>query len=111
MMKMLSDSMNYKILLMIVLLGFISACGVDKNHPKYDELRYEQLQKANCHDMASVLSADFLMETPEDFDAAFKRCEDTKSLSFEEYKAFAEQGRASGNWDIYEMYPEKQKGE
>ena len=109
MIKIFSDSMFYKMPLTIVLLGFIAACGVDKNHPKYDELRYEELKKANCHDMASVLSADFLMETPEDFDTAFKRCEDTKSLSFEEYKAFVEHGRASGSWDIYEMYPEKQK--
>ncbi len=106
-----SDSMKYKSFLIVMLLGLLSACGVDKNHPKYDELRYNELQKANCNDMASVLSAPMLMETPEDFDTAFKRCQDTKSLSFEEYKALADHGRASGNWDLYAVYPEKQNNE
>ena len=90
------------------LLLVTSGCDVDKNAPKYDELRYEQLQKARCDEMASVLSEPFIMETPDDFDTAKKRCEDTKSLSFEEYKRFADHGRATGAWDIYAVFPEKQ---
>lgn len=99
--------MKYKSVLTITMIGLLAACGVDKNHPKYDQLRYDELQKANCHDMASVLSAPVLMDKPEDFDTALKRCQDTQSLSFEEYKAFADHGRDTGNWDIYEVYPEK----
>jgi hypothetical protein len=85
----------------------LSACGVDKEHPKYDQRRYDELQRANCHDMASVLSSRLLMETPEEFDTALKRCQDTKSLSFEEYQALADYGRETGEWDIYAVYPEK----
>lgn len=99
--------MKYKSALTITMIGLLAACGVDKNHPKYDQLRYDELQKASCHDMASVLSAPVLMDKPEDFDTALKRCQDTQSLSFEEYKAFADHGRATGSWDIYEVYPEK----
>lgn len=94
-------------LLLAVAVGLGSGCGVDKNHPKYDQLRYDELQKANCHEMASVLSSEALMEAPEDFDQALKRCQDTKGLSFEEYKALAEYGRETGEWDIYAVYPEK----
>jgi len=93
-----------------VVLGatVVTGCDIDKNAPEYDELRYEQLQKASCSDMASILSEDFLMEKPDDFDVAKKRCEDTKSLSLVEYKHFADESRASGVWDIYAVFPEKQ---
>ncbi len=91
-----------------LLLTGLSGCDIDKNHPKYDELRYEQLQKARCGEMASVLAAPFFMDEPEDFDVARKRCEDTKTLSFDEYKRLADYGRTTGAWDLYAIFPEKQ---
>ncbi len=100
--------MKYKSVLTLTMIGLLTGCGVDKNNPKYDQLRYDELQKANCHDMAAVLSAPVIMDKPEEFDTALKRCQDTQSLSFEEYKDFADQARATGNWDIYQVYPEKQ---
>lgn len=104
---MRNRSMTRRITLAAVVAGLLAGCGVDKEHPKYDQRRYDELQKANCHEMATVLSASFLMETPEDFDVALKRCQDTKSLSFEEYQALADYGRKTGEWDIYAVYPEK----
>jgi len=94
------------VILAAVMVGLLGGCS-DKNSPKYDQRRYEQLQKADCGETASVLSSKLLMEKPEDFDTAVKRCEDTKSLTFEEYKALADYGRKTGEWDIYAVYPEK----
>lgn len=86
----------------------LSGCGIDKNASEYDELRYEQLQKARCDEMASILSGAFFMDEPEDYDVAKKRCEDTKTLNFEEYKRLADYGRETGAWDLYALFPEKQ---
>ena len=99
--------MRNRIVLSSLLLCSLAACDVDKNHPKYDQLRYDELQKTSCNEMASVLSAASLMEKPEEFEVALKRCQDTQSLSFEEYKALADHGRETGSWDLYEVYPEK----
>lgn len=99
--------MIYKTLPFVVLLAMLAGCDVDKNHPKYDELRYEQMQKANCVEIASVLSAKAIMEKPADYDTALKRCQDNKILSFEEYKVLADHGRETGVWDIYAVFPEK----
>ena len=87
----------------------VGGCGVDKNDPKYDELRYSELQDARCNEMATVLSSPAIAETPEEYDTAFKRCEDMKSLTFDEYKRLADHGRETGRWDVYELYPEKQQ--
>lgn len=100
--------MIYKYLPFVALLIAISGCDVDKTHPKYDQLRYDQIQKANCSEIASVLSAKAIMEKPDDYDVALKRCQDNKTLSFEEYKKLAEHGRETGIWDIYTVFPEKQ---
>ena len=97
-----------KIALITTLLAVVATgCGVDKNHPKYDQLRYEELQKTRCVDMATMLSSAFVTTEPENYDKALKRCEAMKSLSFEEYKRLAEHARATGKWDIYRLYPEK----
>lgn len=90
-----------------MLAAMATGCDVDKDHPKYDELRYEQLKKTRCVDMATILSSDFVTADPEDYDKSLKRCEDMKSLSFEEYKRLADHARAAGKWDIYQLYPEK----
>ncbi len=84
-----------------------AGCGVDKDDPKYDQLRYEQLAKTRCVDMAALLSSEFVNADPEDYENSLKRCEDMKSLSFEEYKKLADYSRANGTWDIYQLYPEK----
>jgi len=99
--------MTYKFVPVIALLALLAACGVDRNDPKYDQLRYEQMQKANCAEIASVVSAKVIMEQPGDYDAALKRCQDNKILSFEEYKIFADYGRETGVWDVYVLFPEK----
>jgi uncharacterized protein YutE (UPF0331/DUF86 family) len=97
-----------KIALTTTLLAVMATgCDVDKNHPKYDQLRYEELQKTRCVDMATMLSSSFVTTEPENYDKALKRCEDMKSLSFEEYKRLADHARASGKWDVYQLYPEK----
>ncbi len=99
--------MTYKTLALIAVLTVLAACGVERNHPKYDQLRYEQMQKANCSEIASVLSAKAVMDEPEDYDVALKRCEDNKVLNFEEYKVFADHGRETGVWDVYVVFAEK----
>ncbi len=99
--------MTYKTLPLVVMLAVLAGCGVDRNHPKYDQLRYEQMQKANCEEIASVLSAKAIMDKPEDYDVALKRCQDNKIMTFEEYKVFADHGRETGVWDVYVVFPEK----
>lgn len=90
-----------------LLAATLAGCGVDRDNPKYDELRYEQLQKARCVDMATILSSDFVNAEPENYDGSLKRCEDMKSLTFEEYQRLADHARATGSWDIYQVFPEK----
>ena len=100
--------MKFKSFMTVVAILLVSGCGVDKNNPKYDELRYNELQSARCDEMAYVLSAAAVMEKPDDYEVALKRCEDTKSLSFEQYKLLMDSGRTNGVWDIYEVFPDKQ---
>ena len=99
--------MIYKTVPVVALLAMLSGCGVDRNAPKYDQLRFDQMQKANCVEIASVLSAKAIMDKPEDYDASLKRCQDNKIMTFEEYKIFADHGRETGVWDVYEIFPEK----
>ena len=99
--------MTYKSIVFIAVLAGLTGCGVDRNHPKYDQLRYDQMQKANCYEIASVLSAKAIMDKPADYDAALKRCQDNKIMTFEEYKIFADHGRETGVWDVYLVFPEK----
>lgn len=99
--------MKNKILVTLFAVFVVAGCGVERDSPEYDQLRYDELQSANCNDMASVLSAEALMESPEDFDTAFKRCQDLKSLTFEQYKLYSDHGRQTGVWDIYAVFPEK----
>lgn len=91
----------------VMTTAVMAGCGVDKNHPKYDQVRYDELQKTRCIDMATMLSSDFVNAEPENYDQALKRCEDMKTLSFEEYKRLADHARSTGKWDIYQLYPEK----
>lgn len=99
-----------KIVLTATLLALMATgCDVDKNHPKYDQLRFDQLQKTRCVDMATLLSAEFVNAEPEDYDKALKRCEDMKTLNFDEYKRLSDNARATGKWDIYQLYPEKRE--
>ncbi len=83
-----------------------TGCGVDRNAAEYDERRYKELQKSHCSEMASLLAKPLLTEEPQEFDDVVARCEALKSLTFEQYKRFAEHGRATGNWDVYAVYPE-----
>ena len=99
--------MIHKTLALIFVLTMFAGCGVERNDPKYDQLRYDQMQKANCGEIASVLSAEAIMDEPADYDVALKRCQDNKVLSFEEYKVLADHGRETGVWDVYVVFPEK----
>ena len=97
---------NVKVIVAGLLVLVMAGCDVDKDAPKYDELRYEQLQKTRCVDMATLLSASFVNAEPEDYDKSLKRCEDMKQLSFEQYKRLADQARSTGSWDVYTLYPQ-----
>jgi len=97
-----------KIIFLLAAILLAGGCGVDKHHAKYDQLRYDELQKARCNEMASFLSTPLISDEPEEYDAALKRCQDMKALSFDEYKRLAEHGRETGNWDVYQLYPDKQ---
>ena len=85
----------------------LTACTVDKNNPKYDQLRYNELQDTNCHDMAGLLSSKLVTNHPEDRDVALKRCQDMKTLSYEEYQQLADYFRETGDWDFYTLFPSK----
>ncbi len=98
--------LSAKVAVVGLLVLITAGCDIDKDAPKYDELRYEQLQKTRCVDMATLLSASFVNAEPEDYDKSLKRCEDMKALSFEEYKRLSDHARATGSWDIYELYPQ-----
>lgn len=88
-------------------LLWLTGCDVDRDHPKYDQLRYEELRKANCGDMAAVLSKPLLSEETEDYDAALARCRVMQSLTFEEYRKLADHARRTGKWDVYGLFPDK----
>lgn len=95
--------------LALVLVGLAGGCGVDKESPEYDERRYNELQKANCDDIAYVLARPLLSKETVRYEDSLQRCQDMKSLSFSEYQMLADHARAVGYWDLYEVFPEKRK--
>lgn len=105
-MNMNWTSKLFKVTLFTLVIA-VMGCGVDRNAAKYDERRYKELQRANCVEMASLLSSTLIAEKPENYDQAMKRCQDLKTLTYKEYVQYADAARASGNWDIYHHFPEK----
>ncbi|MBI3771201.1 MAG: hypothetical protein HY272_00640 [Gammaproteobacteria bacterium] len=101
-----STSKLFKATLFALLIA-VAGCGVDRNAAKYDERRYKELQRASCTEMASLLSSTLIAEKPENYGQAMKRCQDLKTLTYEEYVRYADAARASGNWDIYQHFPGK----
>ena len=96
-----------RILVLTLCSAVLPACGIDRDAPEYDQLRYEQLRKTRCHEMAAVLSKPLVSRETEDYDTTLKRCEAMKSLDFEEYKVLADHARQTGVWDVYGVFPEK----
>lgn len=92
---------------LIALLVVLQACGVDRDAPEYDQLRYNELQKTRCSEMATILSRPLMSKETEDYDGALARCEAMKSLTFEEYTLLADHARATGKWDVYGVFPDK----
>ncbi len=99
--------MNPRELVLLLVSMTAAACTVDRENPKYDELRYDELQKARCSEIATVLSKPLLSEETEDYDLNLKRCQDMKTLSLEEYKVLADYARQHGVWDLYAVFPDK----
>ncbi len=100
----------YRGALWVVVAGLVVStvgCGVDKNSAEYDDRRYKELQKADCEEMAYLLAKPLLVEEPQDYDDVVERCNDLKSLSFEEYGRLSDHARSTGSWDLYELFPEK----
>ena len=99
---------EFKRTLVLVLCSVVlQSCGIDRDAPEYDQLRYEQLQKTRCHEMAAVLSKPLVSRETEDYDTTLKRCEAMKSLNFEEYKVLSDHARQTGVWDVYGVFPGK----
>lgn len=85
----------------------LSGCGFDPASPEYDELRYKELQKSNCDQIASVGSSKLISKEGKDKDEIRERCEKMKSLTLDQYKRAAEHARSNdGIWDL-DNIPEK----
>lgn len=85
---------------LLAAIAATAACRVDQDAARYDRLRYEELQKANCAEMAAVLSKPLIDKEPEDYDAVLERCRRLKTLSFEQYADVAENARRTGSWEL-----------
>lgn len=91
---------HYRPLLLAIIVSSLLACGVDRDDAKYDERRYKEIQKADCAELATILSKPFFTKNPEDETAVLQRCHRLKQLSFAEYKQIAERARVTGKWEF-----------
>lgn len=86
-----------------ILMGsmiIVSACGIDQNDAKYDQLRFDKLQNTNCAELAKVASEPFIVKKPEKYEVLLSRCQRLQALGFEDYKRVAEYARKTGEWNV-----------
>lgn len=95
---------RYKIHHLTVILSslcFSTGCGFDPASAEYDERRYTELQKANCHEVATAGASKLIDKTPEKTEVIFERCQSLQQLTLEQYRLAAEYARQhEGKWDI-----------
>ena len=79
----------------------VPGCGFDPMAEKYDRVRYEELQKTDCANMAALAASRFVVkdETP-DPEAYRANCERLQALTFEQYQRVAQNARDTGVWDV-----------
>ncbi len=82
------------------IVAIVSACGIDQNDAKYDQLRFDKLQGTNCAELAKIASEPFIVKKPEKYEVLLGRCQRLKSLSFGDYERVAGYARKTGEWDV-----------
>ncbi len=78
----------------------VAGCGFDPTSAEYDQVRYEQLQKTNCEQMASFASTKLASDNPQSYEDVLDRCQKMQALNFEEYRIAAQRARESGEWEL-----------
>jgi hypothetical protein len=92
----------------IIVAGIqLAACDFNPASEEYDQVRYEELQKTNCNDIASFAATSLMGKKPEDEDEILERCRKMKALTFTEYKLAAQHARETGEWDLDKTFPDK----
>jgi hypothetical protein len=77
----------------------LTACGFDPTDEKYDRVRYDELRKTDCREMASLGAKRFIAgKSGETYESILARCEKMKALSFDEYRTGSKQARETGKW-------------
>lgn len=86
---------------MLSILCLSTGCGFDPASAEFDERRYIELQKANCHEVASAGASKLINKTPEKSEVILERCQSLQHLTLEQYRLAAEYARQhEGKWDI-----------
>lgn len=77
-----------------------AGCGFDPTAPEHDRVRYDELQKADCDQMAQLGSKELIVDKPDDYAVVLERCKQMQALTFEQYQAAAEYARSHGEWNL-----------
>lgn len=100
----LASRYRYKIhrqTIMLSILCLSTGCGFDPASAEFDERRYTELQKANCHEVATAGASKLIDKTPEKTEVILERCQSLQKLTLEQYRLAAEYARLhEGKWDI-----------
>lgn len=95
---------GYKTHRLTILSSFLclsTGCGFDPASAEYDERRYTELQKANCHEVATAGASKLMDKSPEKTEVILERCQSLQQLTLEQYRLAAEYARQhEGKWDI-----------
>lgn len=92
--------MKIKIISAIAIAPLLAHCGFEPTSAEYDQLRYDQLQKADCPQIAKLGSKELIVERPDEYTEVLARCEQMQALSFEDYQRASSYAREHGEWDV-----------
>lgn len=83
----------------------LSGCGFDPTAEQHDRTRWEELQKTDCGQVAGLASQRLIAgKSGDSYEVILERCRKMRALTWEQYKAAAQQARETGEWP-YEQMP------
>lgn len=76
-------------------------CGFDPTSAEYDRLRYDELQKVDCANMANLGVRRIFKskDSTETYDTILQRCRHMQAMSFDDYRAASQKAREEGKFE------------
>lgn len=79
----------------------VVGCGFDPTSAEYDRLRYDELQKVDCANMANLGMRRIFKskDSNETYDSILQRCRHMQAMSFDDYRAASQKAREEGKFE------------